>query len=793
MEDFIKKSLNKLEYDKVLAKLSDLAVSEGAKALCGSAFPCSDIGRARALLDETDSAYKLMAQDKTPSFAEICDITECVNRSEMGGMLSFRELLSVGRLLSCVQSLVKYAENNEQRLGALSTYFERLIPIKPIKERIEASIISEDEMADSASPELYDIRRSIKAANAKVRESLQKMISSTHYQQYLQEPIVTMRGGRYVLPVKAEYKKEVNGLVHDASASGATLFIEPLAVVSANNEIKTLLGREEKEIERILYEISAQIAEHSQTILIDYDTAVRLDYIFARAKLAYEQKATRARLNDRGEIYIKRARHPLIDPKVVVAVDVRLGKDFDTLVVTGPNTGGKTVTLKTIGLLCLMGMTGLFIPAADDSELSVFDRVLADIGDEQSIEQSLSTFSSHMKNIVSIIDAADGSTLALFDELGAGTDPVEGAALAVSIIENVRSKGAKIAATTHYAELKVYALSTPGVENASCEFDIQTLRPTYRLLIGVPGRSNAFAISTRLGLENSIVEQAKTLIGQESRRFEDVISALEESRIKSERERENAEKMRLDAQRMNTEIKERFDKVNMEKAKLIEEARKKALDIISDAKQEAEAAQEEIRRALSEENKQKTQQELHELKMKLNRKGSKIKFSEQEATGKKYQKPPRPLRVGDTVELCENGMQATIISMSEHGKNMIVQAGMLKINTKSDKVLLVEEPVNVRLNDKGSSKSHVDTQSIKSAMELDVRGSTVDEAVVLLDAFLDNAVLLRMENVTIIHGKGTGALRAGIQSYLKQNKLVKSFRLGTYGEGESGVTVVTLK
>lgn len=661
---------------------------------------------------------------------------------------------------------------------------------KFLEEKITNAIISEDEISDKASSTLADIRRKIRTASSKAREVLDKIIHSTQYLKYLQDAIVTQRDGRYVVPVRSECRGSVPGLVHDTSASGATVFIEPMGVVQANNDIKLLRSKEEDEIERILFELSANAGDFADAIIASYKNLAILNFVFAKANLAYNMRASMPNMNDRGIVDLKQARHPIIDKDKVVPVDIVLGKNFDTLVITGPNTGGKTVTLKTLGLLTLMAMCGLLVPCADNSELSVFRRVLVDIGDEQSIEQSLSTFSAHMTNIIQIIKIANAGSLVLIDELGAGTDPVEGAALAISILEKLRDKHAKIASTTHYAELKEFALRTEGVENACCEFDVTTLRPTYRLLIGVPGKSNAFAITKRLGMDDEIVERAKELVSSESRQFEDVVGTLEKRRQSLEKQIENANRLtaKANTEKQKAENEIRRAKENAERE--IERAKQEAQRIISRTRAQADALVEELDKARK--AKDMSAEARAKLKKNLNTmENNADPVMKKQSDGEKY-KLPRPLKVGDSVLIFDIDKNATVLAPPTKDGMVLVQAGIIKTRVKIDNLRLIKE--KKQQPPQYSAKRNVhSTLDVRPTTEVDVRGETAFDAIMIVDKAIDNAVLMNINQLTIIHGKGTGVLRREIQSFLRTHKAVKSFRLGVFGEGESGVTIVELK
>ena len=701
-------------------------------------------------------------------------------------------------MLRVIRSLSEWRSRSEGVETCLDNFFHALMPNKFLEERILNAILSEDEMADGASPTLQDIRRKIRAASSRVRDRLDQMIRSPRYQKFLQEPIVTQRNGRFVVPVKNENRGEVPGLVHDTSSSGATVFIEPMGVVEANNEIKVLQSKERDEIDRILTELSAEAGSFADSIKASYECAVELNLIFAKAQLAYEMKAAPPLLNDEGVIELRRARHPLIAKEKVVPTDIRLGETFDTLVITGPNTGGKTVSIKTVGLLTLMAMCGLMIPVADQSRISIFTHVLADIGDEQSIEQSLSTFSAHMTNIISILHQADAHSLVLIDELGAGTDPVEGAALAMAILEQLHQQGAKIAATTHYAELKAYALQTPRVENGCCEFDVATLRPTYRLLIGVPGRSNAFAISERLGMGSEVVDRARELVSAENTRFEDVVESLEKSHQALEQEREDARAQRAEAETIRQKAEEQLKSVDKLREREMEQARTQAMRIVEQARRESQAFLMELEKLKKEKEKN---QNLADLARRAKSQMKQHANAMAEVTNPVVAPViddadyvlPRPLQVGDAVLIADLDKQATVLTLPDKNGNVEVQAGPLKTRVKLQSLRLLNAKQR-----KNQSKSRTVRRSDSIAQtsvktSCDLRGKTVEEALLDLDQFLDDCVMTGLNECTIIHGKGTGALRGAVQKHLRAHPMVKGYRLGTYGEGEDGVTMVTLK
>jgi DNA mismatch repair protein MutS2 len=788
--DFYEKSIGVLELPAVLDMLAQEAVSAPAKESCLALPPSDDAREVRRRLGQTSAAKDMMTVKGSPSFSGVKDIRSALARADMGGMLNTRELLDIAGVLRAARTVRAYADGTGSSRTDIDFLFNALQANKFLEEKITGSVLGEDEIADAASGELATIRRQMRAASARVRDTLQKIISSPGYSKALQEAIITQRSERYVVPVKAEYRSAIPGLVHDVSSSGATLFVEPMGVVKANNELRELRAREKTEIERILMELSADCAEHRENITLDFTMLVELDAIFARAKLSFKLNCGEA-VPTENSLRLRKARHPLLDQAKAVPIDVELGRDFDTLIITGPNTGGKTVTLKTLGLLSLMNQCGLHIPAGDGSELPVFTKVLADIGDEQSIEQSLSTFSSHMTNIVRVLDECGESSLLLFDELGAGTDPTEGAALAISIIEHARLTGAMVAATTHYAELKLYATSTAGVQNASCEFDVETLRPTYRLLIGIPGKSNAFAISSRLGLPEEIISGAKKLINADSMHFEDTLEQLEKLRQQLERDRAESEKKlrQAEADLKKAEQMKREVEVRLEMAN--ERARREAEAILSDARRTVEQAFDEIdemRRAADKAADHQAQNEARaELRRRLN--------AAEEKYAEKVEEQPvenaRPVRAGDTVEIVSMGVRAEVVEANADG-SLLLQAGIMRVSARQDEVRLLESSAKKETR-KAVSSRQTALRSVSVPPEIDIRGMDSLEAVPVVERYIDSAVLARLNTVTIIHGKGTGALRAAVQQSLKRMKQVKSFRPGRFGEGEMGVTVVELK
>ena len=787
---FSEKSLVTLELPAVLEMLAQQAVGDTAKQAALSLSPSGDRAEVKRRLDETTAAKTMMVVRGSPSFSGVKDVRPSLARADLGGALNTRELLDIARVLQCARLVRGYLADDTVGKTSIDHLFYALHTNKFLEEKINNSITGEDEIADGASSELASIRRQMRAAAARARDALQKIISSPGYAKALQEPIITMRSDRFVVPVKADHKGAVPGLVHDISASGMTLFVEPMAAVKANNELRELAAKEKLEIERILAELSADCAEHRDDIDSDFGVLVRLDLIFAKAKLSYKLDCQEASLDTEG-IVLRSARHPLLDLAKAVPISVELGDSFDTLVITGPNTGGKTVSLKTMGLLAAMNQCGLHIPAADGSALPVFSHILADIGDEQSIEQNLSTFSAHMTNIVSILAECDDNSLLLFDELGAGTDPTEGAALAIAIIEYARQKGAIIAATTHYAELKVYATNEAGVQNASCEFDVETLRPTYHLLVGIPGKSNAFAISRRLGLGEDIIKDAKNRVNTESASFEATIEKLEQTRLLLEKDRDEAAKLRRTAEEnakrsafLKAELEVRLEKADTK-------SRREAERIITEARETAEQVFRELddmkKHINDDEDVRRVNEARSELRRKLNRSEEALRPAPETVEDKSSSRPVKP---GDVVLIKSMNIKATVISVSPD-RILSLKAGIMNVSAKEDEVLLLEgekTPERKSAPMKGGA-------SIRAAVptEIDLRGMESLEAVAAAEQYLDSAVMAKLGTVTIIHGKGTGALRAAIQQMLKRNKLVKSFRAGRFGEGEMGVTVVELK
>lgn len=799
MSELFEKSIRTLELPRILELLRDQAVSAEAKQRALAIRPKTEVQEVLALQDQTDAARTLIGLRGSPSFSGIRPVAESLSRADRGGSLNPHELLVIADLLTCARRAKDYFNAvGETEKTAVDSLFQSLHGNHFLEDKIRSAIPEEDTISDTASPTLSDIRRHMRAAQSKSRQILQRIISSSSYSKILQESIITQRDGRFVVPVKAEHRGDLPGLVHDISSSGATLFVEPMGVVQANNALIELEAKEKKEIERILAELSAEAADHKEDIGWDYNALVSLDLIFARGQLSYKMDAGRPEIRRNGAVILRRARHPLLDPAKAVPIDISLGDTFDTLVITGPNTGGKTVSLKTLGLLCLMAQCGLHIPAASGSVVSVFSRVLADVGDEQSIEQNLSTFSAHMTNIVYILKEADTNSLVLFDELGAGTDPVEGAALAIAIIQRVRDSGAKLAATTHYAELKTFAMTTAGVENASCEFNVETLCPTYRLLIGIPGKSNAFAISKRLGLPDDVIEDAKRQMSGESVRFEDVLTQLEAKRQALEKKQTEID--RLYIQREEDARKAREFRTQMEKAK--ENARSRGEAESRRILRDARATVDQVFGELSELRRRQAQADQAENANEARAAIGRTLNEAERAVGvhdnmpEPIPKPSRPIQAGDQVEIPGVGVPATVAFVNKDG-TLQLEAGRLKMTVKAGEVRLIEEAER-RFGAKKKPASSIRqnaAQTLRTAVssELDIRGMETLEAESVVENFIDSAVMGNLETVTIIHGKGTGALRKKVQELLRRNRQIKGFRPGVYGEGEDGVTVATLK
>lgn len=777
-----------LELDKILLLLADETSIERSREAALALEPSSGLFEANELLAETNDAHMLVGRFGTPSFGTVRDMTNAIRRAQADAVLNTLELLRIAELLRVIRSLEEWRKKSASIETKLDMRFNMLAPNKYLETKITTSILSEDEIADTASHNLQDIRRKISIASSKVRERLDKIIHSASYQKFLQDSIVTIRGGRFVIPVKAEFRSSVPGLVHDTSASGATVFIEPMGVVEANNDIRILRSKEQAEIERILANLSAEIGAYADSMCKSYDILVQLNLIFAKANLAYKMKATAPILNADGRIKIKKARHPLIDPEKVVATDIELGTSFDTLVITGPNTGGKTVTLKTIGLFSLMAMCGLMIPASDNSELSVFDDVLADIGDEQSIEQSLSTFSAHMTMIIQILKRANDRSLVLIDELGSGTDPAEGAALATAILERLRSMDVRLAATTHYDEIKRFALEANGVENGCCEFDIKTLRPTYRLLIGMPGRSNAFAISKSLGIDDEIIARAEELVSQENTRFEEVVKKLEDSRSVLEEKLIEAENTKRESEQILKEANEKAERIEKDAKNELDLAKAQAGNIVQKARAQVYALLDELEAV------KKKQNVTAEDKAKLK---AGIRNMENDADPIERRKNdeyvlPRKLKKGDNVLIFDIDKKGIILDIDETAQNALVQAGIVKMRVEFSNLRLLKEDT-VKKPIRKSTRTVKTDVSRTASTEVDVRGQTAMEAIMSVDNAIDSAILMNLNTLTIIHGKGTGVLRKEIQAHLKKHPSIRSYRLGTYGEGDAGVTIAELK
>lgn len=792
MSELYEKSLHKLELPLVLEQLAECAGSEAGKDACRMLRPVSDLEEVQALLAETTAASDLCTRKGNPAFGEVRDVSASLERADRGGCLQPKELLEIGAVLRCARMVKGYISEDE-KATVLDSLFHCLTANKYLEDKIFGSILSEEEIADNASPALADIRRHMRLQAGKIRDTLQKIISSPAYSKYLREPIITIRQGRYVVPVKSECKGDVPGLVHDVSSSGSTYFIEPVSAVNANNALRELEIKEKKEIQRILAELSAEAAAYQEGINDDFRILVRLDVIFAKAKLGYRMRAWAPIMNDKGIVELRSARHPLIDPKVAVPISLRLGTDFDTMIITGPNTGGKTVTLKTIGLLTLMAECGLHVPAGDGSKLSTFESILADIGDEQSIAQSLSTFSSHMRTIVDVVAECDDRTLVLFDELGAGTDPAEGAALANAIIEFCRKMNSRVVATTHYAELKLYAMRTKGVINASCEFDVETLRPTYKLLIGIPGKSNAFAISRKLGLSEDILKEAGDMVSKSDKDFEDVLTQLEQQRQQMENAKHEAERLRRETAKIKQESEEYHLQLQKEKEKAMEAARKEAQHIIDEARAAANIASEELK-ALRKQLQDSADtsginQRQAELRRNLNEAEEKLRTK---APKKERPKPTRGILVGDTVELLKLGTKASVVAINKDG-TYLLQAGILKMNAKADEIYLLEGDNPYKEKAARPAHSGREMKMTAAATEVDLRGMDSVEAVCVLERYIDEAMRSNISTIRIIHGKGTGVLRTAVQQSLRKNKFIKTFRLGVYGEGEDGVTIAELR
>lgn len=789
-----KKTLNKLEYDKIIEQLAEHASSFGGQNHCRKLKPMTELSDIQSAQEETSAAFTRIVKKGRPSFGGCNPVGDSLKRLEIGGTLGSGELLRICRLLETTAQVKSYGrhDNADDQEDCLDPYFSQLSPVAPLTAEIRRCIPEEDEISDDASTTLKQIRRSMGQINDKVHSTLSGMVNGS-LRTYLQDPIITMRGDRYCIPVKSEYRSQVPGLIHDQSATGSTLFIEPMAVVKLNNDLKELYAKEQEEIQVILARLSSDTAEYIDSIRVDYTVLTTLDFIFAKGALALDMNGSMPLFNAEGRIHIREGRHPLLDKKKVVPITITLGDTFDLLIVTGPNTGGKTVSLKTVGLFTLMGQAGLHIPALDRSELSIFHEVYADIGDEQSIEQSLSTFSSHMTNIVSFLKKVDEHSLVLFDELGAGTDPTEGAALAIAILGHLHSRGIRTMATTHYSELKVYALSTPGVENACCEFDVETLRPTYHLLIGIPGKSNAFAIAGKLGLPDYIIEDARTHLTEQDESFEDLLTDLETSRRTIEKEQEEIASYRRELERLKEETQKKQEKIEEQREKILREANEKAHAILADAKETADETMRNFHKFgkanISAAEMEKERERLRK-KMEKTRTGM-----TQEARKPKKQHKPEDFKLGESVKVLSMNLTGTVISLPDSRGNVTVQMGILQSQVSiTDLEIIDEKPSYLQKTARQTSKGKMKMgKSLTVSPEINLLGKTVDEAIAELDKYLDDASLAHLSSVRIVHGKGTGALRAGIHKYLKRQKHVKSFRLGAFGEGDAGVTIAELK
>ncbi|MBQ8781026.1 MAG: endonuclease MutS2 [Oscillospiraceae bacterium] len=785
-----------LELHKILEMLSEEASNARTKEMALELTPVSDIDVVKSEMKKTEDAFELSVKYGTPAFTNFKDVRGSLRRADSGASLSLRELLDIAQMLYQVRMLTDWYKTADEEETAVSYLFTSLSANKYLEDKIKNAVISEDEISDMASPELANIRRKIAQAGVRIRESLDKLVRSAEVQKSLQENIVTMRDGRYVLPVKAEHKGSVPGLVHATSATGSTYFIEPISVVEANNDIKVLQGQEQDEIERIIAELSADCAAFAEPLTADYETCTEINLYFAKANLGAKMRGCIPELSDDGIIELKKARHPLIDKNTVVPVDIKLGDEYQALIVTGPNTGGKTVILKTTGLLTAMAMCGLMIPASDGSRLSVFDSILVDIGDQQSIEQSLSTFSSHIGNVVKILEACDDRSLILMDELGSGTDPVEGAALAVSIIEEMVRRGSKLLVTTHYQELKLFAVDTPGIENASCEFDVATLQPTYRLLIGSPGKSNAFSISSKLGVPDSIIERANHLVSTDNQRFEEVITQLEASRGEIERQKDEITALKREHKEKLEKLEADIEDFNSKKDAELEKARVQAMRIVESCRMQSEELLDELADIRKQKDKADFAQRTANAKSRNKSALDKMYDTAnpvQKREHKEY-KLPRPLKRGDRVLIFDIDKTGILASDPDSNGNVFVQAGIMKTKVNISKLRLLEPEQKVTVqNKKISAKNVKGKMQRKASLELDIRGCAVDEGIHELDMFIDNAVLTNAGIITVIHGKGTGILRQGIQTHLKSHPSVRSFRSGVFGEGEDGVTVVELK
>ena len=791
------KGLKTLEYNKIIDKLTEFAGSALAKEMCRNLQPSTDLYEIQALQKETSDALSRIYQKGAVSFRGVRDIRGSIKRLEIGAIIGINELLSICSLLDVCSKVKAYSRNDRDPdfEDSLEAMFQALQPLTPVSSEIRRCIASEEELNDDASPALFKIRRSMRQINDKVHAQLQTMVNGSA-RTYLQDAVVTMRNGRYCIPVKAEHRGQIPGMIHDQSSTGSTLFVEPMAVIKLNNDLRELELKEEKEIEMILATLSARCGEETEALRDDLDLLTKLDFIFARAQLSRSMNGTQPDFNEEGRILIKKGRHPLLDKKKVVPIDIQLGKDFELLIITGPNTGGKTVSLKTVGLFTLMGQAGLHIPAFDHSELSVFHEVFADIGDEQSIEQSLSTFSAHMTNTVSILKEADDRSLVLFDELGAGTDPTEGAALAIAILSNLHRRGSRVMATTHYSELKVFALSTPGVENGCCEFDVETLRPTYRLLIGVPGKSNAFAISQKLGLSQDIIEEAKTHLTKQDEDFEDLLADLEQKRVTIEQERDQINSYKEEIRELKQRLESKQEKLDLSRDKILREANEQARNILQEAKDYADTTIRNFQKygkaaGVSAKDMEKERGKLREkmstVDKKLSAKNAAPKKSHKQLTAK-------DLHIGDSIKVLSLNLKGTVSTLPDAKGNLFVQMGILRSQVNIRDLEKLDDTVITggNFSKTGSGKIKM-SKSASVSTEINLLGKTVDEAIMELDKYLDDAYIAHLPSVRIVHGKGTGALRKGVHNYLRRQKHVKSYRLGEFGEGDAGVTIVEFK
>lgn len=789
------KVLKTLEYDKIIGMLAEKADSALGKKLCRELTPSTDLEEIRKNQAETRDALNRLFRTGSTSFGNTCDLGFSIKSLEIGSALSIVELLKIASMLDNVDRIRTYGkkEREDAPEDSLDVYFEQLAPLTQLANEINRCILSEEEIADDASPRLKSIRRAKIQTNEKIHSQLTSMLNGS-YRTYLQDAVITVRDNRYCIPIKAEYKGQVNGMIHDQSATGSTYFIEPAAVVSLNNQLRELELQEDEEIHVILANLSAQAAEHTEELAVNQKMMTALDFIFAKAELAMEWNATEPIFNTDHSIHIRKGRHPLLDKKRTVPIDIHLGKDFDLLIITGPNTGGKTVSLKTVGLFALLGQSGLHIPALDRSELSVFTEVYADIGDEQSIEQSLSTFSSHMKSIVHILAHADADSLCLFDELGAGTDPTEGAALAIAILNFLHDRGIRTMATTHYSELKIYALSTSFVENACCEFDVETLQPTYRLLIGIPGKSNAFAISSKLGLPEDIINAAREQIGKEDKSFEDVIADLEQSRITIEREQREISEYKERIRTLQEQLQRKNEKLDQAKDRILREANEKAKEILQEAKDVADETIRDFNRLEAGTDIRELEKKRQKVRDKINEKNSSLSLKTDKKQPEKKGIDPKKLKKGDTVKIVSMGLKGTVSTLPDAKGALFVQCGIMRTQTNiKDLILIDEETIHTPALQRTNAGKIKMSKSLSVSAEINLLGKTVDEAISLLDKYLDDAYMAHLPSVRVVHGKGTGALRNAVHNHLKRLKIVKEFRLGEYGEGDAGVTIVTFK